>query len=294
MPPRSPRRNCSCIVHEVGDLAQHREPVPEADRNPQRSSRSSVSSLPPSRRTSRVPAQVDDDVVDHPAHRTVLPGCVWKWMARNVPWRSASRCPRRSPSDAVARAVSARNVSTKKPPSPVHRRVRAGPGAGSQAVGYAEKRLGTDRRRTPRHAEDRTSPRRPRPPTPPTYTSARFDEFSRWRKNVAQYVVDHLDKSPSTPPRNSPAGRTPRRQPWCASVSLGLEASLELQEATARVRPPPPDGERRRSRHAATQPRPVVVEQAVAADHVKSRTPLGGVALGGRGRDQAIAAPNES
>src|ERR1044072_3076940 len=64
------------------------------------------------------------------------------------------------------------------------------------------------------------------------YISSRFDEFSRSQKDVAQYVVDHLDEvafhtAEELARRASTSSATVVR---CAQA-LGFEAFPELQEA---------------------------------------------------------------
>src|SRR5919202_1845426 len=64
------------------------------------------------------------------------------------------------------------------------------------------------------------------------YISSRFDEFSRSQKDVAQYVVDHLDEVPS-----HTAGELARRASTSSSTvvrfsqALGFEGFPDLQEA---------------------------------------------------------------
>ena len=106
------------------------------------------------------------------------------------------------------------------------------------------------------------------------YISSRFDEFSRSQKDVAQYVVDHLDEvafhtAEELARRASTSSSTVVR----FSQALGFEGFPELQEAAReeyrhRHRTPParPTG--------TTAPTPLfsldqsAFEPAVAADHV--------------------------
>ena len=103
------------------------------------------------------------------------------------------------------------------------------------------------------------------------YISSRFDEFSRSQKDVAQYVVDHLDEvafhtAEELARRASTSSSTVVR----FSQALGFEGFPELQEAAR---------EEYRHHHRATAPAgfeaaplfsldQTAFEQAVAADHV--------------------------
>jgi DNA-binding MurR/RpiR family transcriptional regulator len=103
------------------------------------------------------------------------------------------------------------------------------------------------------------------------YISSRFDEFSRSQKDVAQYVVDHLDEvafhtAEELARRASTSSSTVVR----FSQALGFEGFPELQEAARdeyrhHHRPNAPNG---------FEPAPLFsldqtpFEQAVAADHV--------------------------
>ena len=103
------------------------------------------------------------------------------------------------------------------------------------------------------------------------YISARFDEFSRSQKDVAQYVVDHLDEvafhtAEELARRASTSSSTVVR----FSQALGFEGFPELQEAAR---------DEYRHHHRATSPQEASVtplfsldqspfEHAVAADHV--------------------------
>jgi DNA-binding MurR/RpiR family transcriptional regulator len=106
------------------------------------------------------------------------------------------------------------------------------------------------------------------------YISSRFDEFSRSQKDVAQYVVDHLDEvafhtAEELARRASTSSSTVVR----FSQALGFEGFPELQEAAR-------EEYRHHHRTAATHPNgfenatplfsldQTPFEQAVAADHV--------------------------
>jgi DNA-binding MurR/RpiR family transcriptional regulator len=105
------------------------------------------------------------------------------------------------------------------------------------------------------------------------YISSRFDEFSRSQKDVAQYVVDHLDEvafhtAEELARRASTSSSTVVR----FSQALGFEGFPELQEAAR-------DEYRHHHRAAATHSNgfeaaplfsldQTAFEQAVAADHV--------------------------
>ncbi|HET9740509.1 MAG TPA: MurR/RpiR family transcriptional regulator [Solirubrobacteraceae bacterium] len=103
------------------------------------------------------------------------------------------------------------------------------------------------------------------------YISSRFDEFSRSQKDVAQYVVDHLDEvafhtAEELARRASTSSSTVVR----FSQALGFEGFPELQEAAR---------DEYRHHHRTTAPSgfeaaplfsldQTAFEQAVAADHV--------------------------
>ena len=106
------------------------------------------------------------------------------------------------------------------------------------------------------------------------YITSRFDEFSRSQKDVAQYVVDHLDEvafhtAEELARRASTSSSTVVR----FSQALGFEGFPELQEAAR-------EEYRHHHRNAATHPNGMEsatplfsldqtpFEQAVAADHV--------------------------
>ena len=94
-----------------------------------------------------------------------------------------------------------------------------------------------------------------------TYISARFDEFSRSQKDVAQYVVDHLDEVAfHTAEELARRANTSSSTVVRFSQALGFEGFPELQEAAReeyrhhhRTAKTPEHGD------AAVQPRPVAV-----------------------------------
>jgi DNA-binding MurR/RpiR family transcriptional regulator len=105
-----------------------------------------------------------------------------------------------------------------------------------------------------------------------TYISARFDEFSRSQKDVAQYVVDHLDEVAfHTAEELARRANTSSSTVVRFSQALGFEGFPELQEAAR---------EEYRHHHRVTQGgrEPMTTplfsldqspfEQAIAADHV--------------------------
>jgi DNA-binding MurR/RpiR family transcriptional regulator len=106
------------------------------------------------------------------------------------------------------------------------------------------------------------------------YISSRFDEFSRSQKDVAQYVVDHLDEvafhtAEELARRASTSSSTVVR----FAQALGFEGFPELQEAAReeyrhhhrRFSPPQPGLETATPLFSLDQS---PFEQAVAADHV--------------------------
>jgi DNA-binding MurR/RpiR family transcriptional regulator len=103
------------------------------------------------------------------------------------------------------------------------------------------------------------------------YISSRFDEFSRSQKDVAQYVVDHLDEvafhtAEELARRASTSSSTVVR----FSQALGFEGFPELQEAAQEYR----HHHRATSKNDGFEAAPLFsldqtpFEQAVAADHV--------------------------
>src|SRR4051794_7890310 len=102
------------------------------------------------------------------------------------------------------------------------------------------------------------------------YISSRFDEFSRSQKDVAQYVVDHLDEVAfHTAEELARRANTSSSTVVRFSQALGFEGFPELQEAAR--------DEYRHHHRTTAKPDPATplfsldqspFEQAVAADHV--------------------------
>ena len=101
------------------------------------------------------------------------------------------------------------------------------------------------------------------------YIQARFDEFSRSQKDVAQYIVDHLDEAAfQTAEELARRASTSRSTVVRFSQALGFEGFPELQQAAREeYRRRPPDGE-----PAAVAPLFSLdqneFETALVADHV--------------------------
>src|SRR5213595_2037002 len=102
------------------------------------------------------------------------------------------------------------------------------------------------------------------------YIRARFDDFSRSQKDVAQYVVDHLDEAAfHTAEELARRANTSSSTVVRFSQALGFEGFPELQEAAR---------DEYRHHHRSTQKPELATplfsldqspfEQAVAADHV--------------------------
>src|SRR5579862_7222348 len=101
------------------------------------------------------------------------------------------------------------------------------------------------------------------------YIRARFDEFSRSQKDVAQYIVDHLDEAAfQTAEELARRASTSSSTVVRFSQALGFEGFPELQQAAR--------DEYRRRPHGATNPAAVAplfsldhteFEAALAADH---------------------------
>ena len=122
----------------------------------------------------------------------------------------------------------------------------------------------------------------PHPATPPdvgghqslsAYIQARFDEFSRSQKDVAQYIVDHLDEVAfQTAEELARRANTSSSTVVRFSQALGFEGFPELQQLRARGVPPP--SRRRRTATARRAAEPLFsldqneFETAIAADHV--------------------------
>jgi DNA-binding MurR/RpiR family transcriptional regulator len=102
------------------------------------------------------------------------------------------------------------------------------------------------------------------------YITARFDEFSRSQKDVAQYIVDHLDEAAfQTAEALAKRANTSSSTVVRFSQALGFEGFPELQAAAREeYRRRPPDG----AIVAATAPLfsldQTEFETALAADHV--------------------------
>src|SRR3954465_615910 len=173
------------------------------------------------------------------------------------------------------RAVSARKVSTKNPlASPwTTGASRTSPSSrvSSRCICGEEvrERPSKDRLAMPRTAIMPPAARGHQ--TLSTYISARFDEFSRSQKDVAQYVVDHPDEVAfHTAEELARRANTSSSTVVRFSQALGFEGFPELQEAAR-------DEYRHHPRTTATRPDPATplfsldqspFESAVAADHV--------------------------
>ena len=168
--------------------------------------------------------------------------------------------------DAVApRATSARKVSTKKPRSSPctvgARQTSPSSRVSSRCICGEEvrERPSKDRLAMPRTATMPPAARGHQ--TLSTYISARFEEFSRSQKDVAQYVVDHLDEVAfHTAEELARRANTSSSTVVRFSQALGFEGFPELQEAAReeyrhhhRTAKTPEHGD------AAVQPRPVTV-----------------------------------
>ena len=104
------------------------------------------------------------------------------------------------------------------------------------------------------------------------YITARFDEFSRSQKDVAQYIVDHLDEAAfQTAEELARRANTSSSTVVRFSQALGFEGFPELQQAAR-------EEYRRRRVDGTTAESPVAAplfsldqtefETALAADHV--------------------------
>jgi DNA-binding MurR/RpiR family transcriptional regulator len=105
-----------------------------------------------------------------------------------------------------------------------------------------------------------------------SYIQARFDEFSRSQKDVAQYIVDHLDEAAfQTAEELARRANTSSSTVVRFSQALGFEGFPELQQAARdEYRRRPPDGGAAPA--AAASPLfsldHTELEAALAADHV--------------------------
>src|ERR671914_177176 len=213
------------------------------------------------------------------ATRTSLPwpGEVWKWIPRTVPFREREwlSCTKSVATPCAAHA-SARNVSMKKPRSSPctvgARRTRPSSRVGKRSTEGGGGYEATVERRSAMPRTATMPPAARGHQTLSAYISSRFDEFSRSQKDVAQYVVDHLDEvafhtAEELARRASTSSSTVVR----FSQALGFEGFPELQEAAR-------DEYRHHHRTGAQangyEPAPLFsldqtpFEQAVAADHV--------------------------
>src|SRR5215207_2400000 len=142
--------------------------------------------------------------------------------------------------------------------------------------GQASRKESAARLSKPRRAMPRTVPMPPAAKghqTLSAYIASRFDEFSRSQKDVAQYVVDHLDEVAfHTAEELARRANTSSSTVVRFSQALGFEGFPELQESAR-------EEYRHHHRTAATQVNgfeaaplfsldQTPFEQAVAADHV--------------------------
>src|SRR3989475_2722305 len=123
----------------------------------------------------------------------------------------------------------------------------------------------------------------PAPPGPgghqtlSAYIADRFDEFSRSQKDVAQYIVDHLDEAAfQTAEALARRANTSSSTVVRFSQALGFEGFPELQ-ASARDEYRRARGERNGAEPLETPPLFPIdqteVEAALAADHVNVAEP---------------------
>ena len=108
------------------------------------------------------------------------------------------------------------------------------------------------------------------------YIQARFDECSRSQKDVAQYIVDHLDEAAfQTAEELARRANTSSSTVVRFSQALGFEGFPELQARRARGIPA-----RQRQRHDRTARQPSAplfsldqneFETSLAADHAERR-----------------------
>src|SRR3954466_16254007 len=173
--------------------------------------------------------------------------------------------------------ASARQVSMKKPrASPCTagaRRTRPSSRVGRRSIGRPAEKDSPAKASKVGRAMPRTVPMPPAAKghqTLSAYITSRFDEFSRSQKDVAQYVVDHLDEVAfHTAEELARRANTSSSTVVRFSQALGFEGFPELQEAAR---------EEYRHHHRATAKPDLATplfsldqspfEQAVAADHV--------------------------
>ena len=125
------------------------------------------------------------------------------------------------------------------------------------------------------------------------YIQARFDEFSRSQKDVAQYIVDHLDEVAfQTAEELARRANTSSSTVVRFSQALGFEGFPELQrsareEYRRRVAAGAGAGRRRRRRGAAVLARPERVrDRRRRRPRQRRGDRAAGVALRRRGRDR--------
>ena len=246
--------------------------MPEPDRDPQhRPGRVlELDALPLAERR-RAAAQVDDDVEHAPAgdpDELALPGMRLEVDAAQ---RALARA-RVVVLDELGRdAVFARDIGAERLHEEAafvavngRREQDEAVESGLEAL-HCGRRLGSAPSKDPR-AMPRTATMPPAArghQTLSTYISARFDEFSRSQKDVAQYVVDHLDevafhtaeelarRANTSSARRSCASA--RRSASRASRSCRRRRARSTATTTARAQGA------RETCHAALQPRPVAV-----------------------------------
>src|ERR671914_29332 len=212
------------------------------------------------------------------ATRTSLPwpGEVWKWIPRTVPFREREwlSCTKSVATPCAAHA-SARNVSMKKPRSSPctvgARRTRPSSRVGKRSTEGGGGYEATVERRSAMPRTATMPPAARGHQTLSAYISSRFDDFSRSQKDVAQYVVDHLDEvafhtAEELARRASTSSSTVVR----FSQALGFEGFPELQEAAREEyrhhHRRPPRGMESAAPLFSLDMNPF--EAAVAADHV--------------------------
>ena len=100
----------------------------------------------------------------------------------------------------------------------------------SKTATKSRPRLGSRSRRS--GATRRRAPARPNGKTLSTYITERFDEFSRSQKDVARYIVDHLDEAAfQTAEELARRADTSSSTVVRFSQALGFEGYPELQQA---------------------------------------------------------------
>ncbi len=110
--------------------------------------------------------------------------------------------------------------------------------------------------RRARHAPARSN--RPNGKTLSAYITERFDEFSRSQKDVARYIVDHLDEAAfQTAEELARRADTSSSTVVRFSQALGFEGYPELQQAAIEEYRQPRGRGRRRRRRSAVRLRPL-------------------------------------